>query len=62
MGFIYINSKQQKYFLHRKKDQKNFFFFCKEIKEQHVFVDMPDNYEIRENPRTSLPLLRRKKE
>lgn len=49
------NSKGQKYFLHSKG---RLFFFSKKPEES---IDLPSDLEVFENPRTRLPMVRKKK-
>ena len=55
MAYEITNSKGQKYFLHSKG---RLFFFSKKAEES---IDLPSNLEVFENPRTRLPMVRKKK-
>jgi len=55
MTYELTNSKGQKYFLHSKG---RLFFFSKKPEES---IDLPSNLEVFENPRTRLPMVRKKK-
>lgn len=55
MAYESTNSKGQKYFLHSKG---RLFFFSKSPEES---IDLPSNLEVFENPRTHLPMVRKKK-
>lgn len=59
MGYSHINSKGNKYFLHSQvmKNGKTLYFFSK--KEEKA-IDLPQGYKIIENPKTGLPLLKKK--
>lgn len=66
MAFSYKNSKGQEYFLHTSNvklkggHERAIFFFSREIKPQGALDALPDGYEISENARTGLPLLKKK--
>jgi hypothetical protein len=55
MAYEHTNSKGQKYFLH----QKGRLFFFSKIPEGAI--DLPNEFEVFENLRTHLPMVRRKK-
>jgi len=55
MVYEHTNSKGQKYYLHQKG--KLFFF----SKNQEGAIDLPTDFEVFENSRTHLPMVRRKK-
>lgn len=54
MAFSFKNSKDKEYWLHQKGA---LFFFSKNPEDA---IDLPDNLEIFENPRTGLPMVRKK--
>ncbi len=60
MGFEKTNAKGQKYYLHSNVGANNntLFFFSK--KEENG-IDLPEGYDVIENPRTGLPMLKKKK-
>ena len=67
MAFSVVSSKSQKtYYLHSREvvlkgDRKQrIFFFGGEVKEGALDA-LPEGYEVMENPRTGLPMLRKKK-
>jgi hypothetical protein len=67
MAFSVVSNKSQKtYYLHSREvvlrgDRKQrIFFFAGEVKEGALDA-IPDGYETMENPRTGLPMLRKKK-
>ncbi|MEM5778577.1 MAG: hypothetical protein QXK49_03045 [Candidatus Aenigmatarchaeota archaeon] len=55
MVYEFTNSKGQKFWLHQKG--KLFFF----SKNQEGAIDLPSDLEVFENPRTKLPMVRKKK-
>lgn len=55
MGFKKVNSKGVAYWLHQKG---HLFFFSK---KEEGSIDLPDGMEVFENPRTGLPMVRKKK-
>lgn len=55
MAYEHVNSKGVKFYLHSKG--KLFFF----SKDPNGAVDLPENLEVFENPRTKLPIVRKKK-
>jgi len=55
MAYSHTNSKGQKYWLHQKG---SLFFFSK---NPEGAIDLPDHLEVFENPRTGLPMVRKKK-
>jgi len=59
MGYSHKNSKGITYFLHSVvgKNGKTLFFFSKKSDDS---IDLPQGYTIGENPRTGLPLLKKK--
>jgi len=63
MAYKYINSKGQSYYLHARQAGKNgtrkIYFFAKEIKEGAV-DELPEGYEVIENARTGLPIMKKK--
>lgn len=54
MGYEHLNSKGQKYYLHAKG--KLFFF----SKKQEGGIGLPEGFQVVENQRTGLPMLKRK--
>ncbi|MCR4368703.1 MAG: hypothetical protein NUV67_02230 [archaeon] len=59
MGYAHVNSKGQKYFLNSTlggRNKKTIYFFSKEPKSP---IDLPEGFEIAENPLTKLPLLKK---
>lgn len=66
MAFSKTNSKGQTYYLHSKDvilrggRPQTIYFFGKEEKEG-ALDELPTGYEVMENERTGLPMLRKKK-
>jgi len=67
MAFSVISKKTgAQYFLHHRKvtlnggRQQVIYFFAKEKREADVLQSLPSGYEVVENVRTGLPLLKRK--
>jgi hypothetical protein len=60
MVFSFTNSKGQVYYLHSKegKGGAKLFFFSK---DPSGAIDLPEGFEVFENPKTALPMIRRKK-
>ena len=60
MGFEKINAKGIKYFLHSHVGVpgNTLYFFSKKPEDG---IDSPDGFEVIENPRTGLPMLKKKK-
>jgi hypothetical protein len=60
MVFSFTNSKGQVYYLHSRegKGGAKLFFFSK---DPSGAIDLPEGFEVFENPKTSLPMIRRKK-
>lgn len=54
MAYEYTNKRGQKYYLHSKG---KLFFFSKKKEES---IDLPSVYKIVENPRTGLPMVKKK--
>jgi hypothetical protein len=54
MAYEHTNSKGQKYYLHSKG--KLFFF----SKNQEGAIDLPANFDVVENTRTGLPMVKKK--
>lgn len=54
MGYEHENSRGQKYYLHQRG---KLFFFSKKAEDS---IDFPLGYEVVENHRTGLPMLKRK--
>ncbi len=63
MAYTYTNSKGQKYILHSRQAGKNskgrLFFFAKEEKEGSE-SKLPDGYIVTENPKTKVPIVKKK--
>ncbi len=59
MGFEQTNSKGQKYFLHSQvmKNKRVLFFFSK---KKEGGIEFPAGYKVIENPKTGLPMLKKK--
>jgi hypothetical protein len=59
MGFSYKNSKGQIYYLHSREGRggAKLFFFSKDPSGS---IDLPEELEVFENPKTSLPMVRKK--
>ena len=66
MAHSVTNSKGQTYFLHGKMvtlrggRQQQIYYFSREEKE-HALDSIPEGYEVIENERTGLPMLRKQK-
>ena len=64
MTFSTVNRRQETYYLHEKRvelrnhHRQRIFFFAKTIREG-ALDSVPDGYEIVENAKTALPVLRR---
>jgi hypothetical protein len=60
MVFSFTNSKGQVYYLHSREGRggAKLFFFSK---DPSGAIDLPEGFEVFENPKTSLPMIRRKK-
>jgi hypothetical protein len=60
MAFSFTNSKGQVYYLHSREGRRGakLFFFSK---DPSGAIDLPEGFEVFENPKTSLPMIRRKK-
>jgi len=54
MGYEHTNSKGNKYYLH---NRGKLFFFSKKDEES---IDLPVGYNVVENNRTGLPMLKKK--
>lgn len=59
MAFSHKNSKGQVYYLHSREGRggAKLFFFSKDPTNG---VDLPEGYDVFENPRTGLPMVKRK--
>jgi len=55
MGYEHTNSKGKKYYLHAKG---KLFYFAGAQKENAI--DLPEGYDVVENERTGLPMLKKK--
>lgn len=66
MAYSHTNSKGQVYYLHTSNvtlkggHQRAIYFFSKEVKKEGSLDQLPDGYEVSENTRTGLPLLKKK--
>lgn len=66
MAFSYKNSKGQEYFLHSKEvtlkggRKQVIYYFARAIDEEFALDAVPDDRMVSENPRTGLPLLKKK--
>jgi hypothetical protein len=64
MPISYVNAKEQEYFLHkalvtlRSRHQQVIYYFAREIGSRAV-TEMPTGFEIVENKRSGLPVLRK---
>ncbi|MAE28567.1 MAG: hypothetical protein CMJ87_06235 [Planctomycetes bacterium] len=67
MAYIQVNSKGQTYYLHGKDvvlkngRQQRIFYFAREVRPAEALETVPEGYEVTENPRTGLPLLRKRR-
>ena len=65
MAFSHTNSKGQTYFLHTKEVTlrggrlQRIFYFAREVKPQGGLDAVPEGYEVVENNKTGLPMLKR---
>jgi hypothetical protein len=65
MAYEKTNSKGQTYYLHKKDvtlrggRPQTIYFFAKEVKEG-ALDELPAGYEVMENKRTGLPMLKKK--
>lgn len=59
MGFSYTNSRGQTYWLHSRKAKSGatLFFFSK---KKEGSIDLPEGFEVIENERTGLPMVKKK--
>ena len=59
MAYSYKNKKGQIYWLHSRevKTGAKLFFFSKKPEES---IDLPPSYQVFENPRTGLPMVKKK--
>ena len=55
MGYEHTNSRGVKYYLHTRGGK--LFFFSKDPTDS---IDLPQNLEVMENPRTGLPMVKKK--
>lgn len=65
MAYQYTNAKGQTYYLHAKDVKlrgsgktQTIYFFAREVKDG-AMNDLPAGFEVKENPRTGLPILKR---
>lgn len=64
MAFSHVNSKGQTYYLHQRDvtlkggRQQRIYFFAREEKDG-VIDALPEGYEVVENTRTGLPILKK---
>ena len=65
MAYATTNSRGQTYYLHGKNvllkngRMQRIYYFARAVKPVDGLDAMPDGFEISENPRTGLPILRR---
>jgi hypothetical protein len=62
MAYKYTNKRGNDYFLHSRKAKNSgtkLYFFAKEEKDG-VEADLPSGYEVKENDKTGLPILKKK--
>ena len=57
MTFEFVNTRGIKYHLHKKN---NLYFFKKEKVDEYT-INLPSNFEVVENSRNGLPMVRREK-
>ena len=59
MAYQHTNSRGQTYWLHMRKGKggATLFFFSKDSSES---IDLPEAFNVVENPRTGLPLVKKK--
>ncbi len=55
MGYEHTNSKGVKFWLHQRG---HLFFFSKNPEDS---IDLPEGYDVVENPKTGLPMIKKKK-
>ena len=66
MAFAHKNSKGQEYFLHSKEvtlkggRKQVIYYFARAVDSEFALDAVPDDRMISENPRTGLPLLKKK--
>lgn len=64
MAFQHVNSKGQTYYLHRREvtlkggRQQTIYFFAREEKDG-VIDELPEGYQVVENTKTGLPILKK---
>lgn len=60
MAFSIKNSRGQVYYLHSREGRggSQLFFFSKDPSDS---IDLPERFEVFENPKTSLPMVRKKR-
>ena len=64
MAYSVTNSKGQTYYLHGKMvtlrggRKQQIYYFAREVKDA-ALDDMPDGYQVTENKRTGLPMLKK---
>lgn len=67
MAFSHTNSRGQLYYLHSSKVtlkggyQRDIYYFSKAIVEDKALDKLPAGYEVSENNKTGLPLLRKER-
>ncbi len=54
MGYEHENSKGKKYYLH---NRGKLYFFSK---KEEGSIELPEGYDVIENPKTGLPMLKKK--
>lgn len=65
MAYCHKNKKGQDYFLHRKHvtlrggREQTIYFFAREVKDEGALESVPEGYQVVENDRTGLPLLKK---
>ncbi len=65
MAYQYTNSKGETYYLHSKDVKlrgsgktQTIYFFARSVKDG-ALEDLPDGFQVKENTRTGLPILKR---
>lgn len=67
MAYSYLNSKGQTYYLHSTEVKlkgsgmnQRIFYFARQVGDK-ALNDLPEGYEVVENKRTGLPIIRKKR-
>ncbi len=67
MAYKHKNAKGTDYYLHNKKvklrgsgKDQIIYFFAREVRVADALEDIPEGYEVKENTKTGLPILKRK--